>query len=33
LGVGLIDITVCTIDEVWSGLKLVVRKENRKPRT
>jgi hypothetical protein len=33
LPMGLVDIKVCAIDEVWSGLKLVVRKENRKPRT
>lgn len=26
---GLVDIKVCAVDEVWSGLKLVVRKENR----
>jgi hypothetical protein len=28
---GLVDIKVCAVDETWSGLKLVVRKENRKP--
>jgi len=33
LPMGLVDIKVCAIDEVWSALKLVVRKENRKPRT
>ncbi len=27
---GLVDIKVCAVDETWSGLKLVVRKENRK---
>jgi hypothetical protein len=27
---GLVDIKVCAVDEVWSGLKLVVRKENRR---
>lgn len=27
---GLVDIKVCAVDEVWSGLKLVIRKENRK---
>ncbi len=27
---GLVDIKVCAIDEIWSGLKLVIRKENRK---
>jgi len=26
---GLVDIKVCAIDETWSGLKLVIRKENR----
>jgi hypothetical protein len=26
---GLVDIKVCTLNEVWSGLKLVVRKELR----
>ena len=26
---GLVDITVCAVDEKWSGLKLVIRKENR----
>jgi hypothetical protein len=30
LPVGLVDIKVCAIDETWSGLKLVIRKENRK---
>ena len=29
---GLVDIKVCAVDEKWSGLKLVIRKENRKPR-
>lgn len=27
---GLVDIKVCAVDSVWSGLKLMVRKENRK---
>ncbi len=27
---GLVDIKVCAIDEVWSGLKLVIRVKNRK---
>lgn len=31
LPMGLVDIKVCAVDEVWSGLKLVIRKENRKP--
>ena len=26
---GLVDIKVCAVDDVWSGLKLVIRKENR----
>ena len=26
---GLVDVKVCAIDEVWSGLKLVIRKERR----
>lgn len=30
LPLGLVDIKVCAIDEVWSGLKLVVRREHRK---
>lgn len=29
LPMGFVDIKVCAIDEVWSGLKLVVRKEHR----
>jgi len=29
LPLGLVDIKVCAIDEVWSGLKFVIRKENR----
>ena len=32
LPLGLVDIKVCAVDEVWSGLKLVIRKENRKPK-
>lgn len=27
---GLVDVKVCAVDEVWSGLKIVIRKENRK---
>jgi hypothetical protein len=27
---GLVDIKVCAVDETWSGLKLVIRKVNRK---
>jgi hypothetical protein len=30
LSLGLVDVKVCAIDETWSGLKLMVRKENRK---
>lgn len=32
LKLGLVDIKVCAIDETWSGLKLVIRKENRAKR-
>jgi hypothetical protein len=31
LPLGLVDTKVCAVDEVWSGLKLVIRVENRKP--
>ena len=30
LPLGLVDIKVCAVDDVWSGLKLVIRKSNRK---
>ena len=30
LPLGLVDIKVCAVDEVWSGLKLMLRKENRR---
>ena len=30
LPMGLVDIKVCAVDDIWSGLKLVIRKENRK---
>lgn len=30
LPLGLVDIKVCAVDETWSGLKLVIRKETRK---
>ena len=30
LPLGFVDIKVCAIDEIWSGLKLMIRKENRK---
>lgn len=29
LALGLVDVKVCAVDEKWSGLKLVIRKENR----
>jgi hypothetical protein len=29
LQMGLVDIKVCAVDEVWSGLKLVIRKDQR----
>ena len=31
LPMGLVDVKVCAVDEVWSGLKLVIRKELRQP--
>ena len=31
LPLGLVDTKVCAIDDTWSGLKLVWRKENRRP--
>ncbi len=30
LPLGLVDVKVCAVDEVWSGLKCVIRKELRK---
>ena len=30
LPLGLVDVKVCAVDEVWSGLKLVLRREQRK---
>ncbi len=30
LPLGLVDVKVCAVDDNWSGLKLVIRKENRK---
>ena len=30
LPLGLVDVKVCAVDEIWSGLKVVIRKENRK---
>lgn len=29
LPMGYVDVTVCAVSEVWSGLKLVIRKELR----
>ena len=29
LPLGLVDVKVCAVDDVWSGLKLVIRKEHR----
>ena len=31
LPLGLVDVKVCAVDETWSGLKLVIRRANRKP--
>lgn len=30
LPLGLVDVKVCAVDATWSGLKLVIRKENRR---
>jgi hypothetical protein len=30
LPLGFVDVKVCAVDETWSGLKLMVRKENRR---
>ena len=30
LPMGLVDVKVCAVDEVWSGLKLVIRREHRR---
>jgi hypothetical protein len=30
LPLGFVDVKVCAIDEIWSGLKLMERRENRK---
>ena len=32
LPLGLVDVKVCAVDETWSGLKLMIRRENRKVR-
>jgi hypothetical protein len=31
LPLGFVDVKVCAIDETWSGLKLMIRRRNRKP--
>jgi hypothetical protein len=31
LPLGLVDVKVCAVDDTWSGLKLVIRKEKRRP--
>ena len=33
LPLGLVDVKVCAVDDVWSGLKLVIRRENRSTRS
>ena len=33
LPLGFVDVKVCAVDETWSGLKLMVRRANRKPAT
>jgi hypothetical protein len=33
LPIGFVDVKVCAIDETWSGLKLMIRRANRKPAT
>lgn len=33
LPLGLVDVKVCAVDEIWSGLKLVIRKSARKNRS
>jgi hypothetical protein len=32
LAAGVVDVKVCAIDDTWSGLKLVVRVQDRPPR-
>ncbi|MFL6519171.1 MAG: DUF3052 domain-containing protein [Chthoniobacterales bacterium] len=32
LPLGFVDVKVCAVDEIWSGLKLMIRRENRKVR-
>ena len=31
LPLGFVDVKVCAVDETWSGLKLMIRRENRRP--
>jgi hypothetical protein len=33
LPLGLVDVKVCAVDDTWSGLKLVIRVENRPPKS
>jgi hypothetical protein len=33
LPLGFVDIKVCAVDETWSGLKLMIRRENRRSKT
>jgi hypothetical protein len=30
LPLGLVDTKVCAVDEIWSGLKLMIRRQNRR---
>jgi len=30
LPLGFVDVKVCAVDSIWSGLKLMIRRENRK---
>jgi hypothetical protein len=32
LPLGFVDVKVCAVDETWSGLKLMIRREQRKPK-
>ena len=32
LPLGYVDVKICAVDEIWSGLKLMIRRENRKPK-
>ena len=33
LPMGFVDVKVCAVDETWSGLKLMIRRENRRAKT